>query len=97
MLGTQPAGRATARPMTGSAKQSIAPRKERMDCFVADAPRNDGLTLRAEIAATLVAAVTVHAHPGDPAGALDPLPGKARMIIQRRRRKPARVACPVSI
>jgi hypothetical protein len=28
--------------MTGSAKQSISPRKERMDCFVARAPRNDG-------------------------------------------------------
>jgi hypothetical protein len=27
--------------MTGSAKQSIAPRKESMDCFVASAPRND--------------------------------------------------------
>src|SRR5665213_2494023 len=31
--------------MTGSAKQSIAQQKERMDCFVASAPRNDsGLT-----------------------------------------------------
>src|SRR5882762_470675 len=49
--------------------------------------RNDGLTLRAEIAATLVAAVTVHAHPGDAAGALDPLPDKARKILQRRRSK----------
>jgi hypothetical protein len=29
----EPAGRAKARPMTGSAKQSISPRKERMDCF----------------------------------------------------------------
>jgi hypothetical protein len=28
-------GRANARPMTGSAKQSIAPQKEKMDCFVA--------------------------------------------------------------
>jgi hypothetical protein len=27
--------------MTGSAKQSFAPRKERMDCFVAFASRND--------------------------------------------------------
>jgi hypothetical protein len=26
---------AKRRPMTGSAKQSILPRKERMDCFVA--------------------------------------------------------------
>jgi hypothetical protein len=26
---------AQRRPMTGSAKQSISPRKERMDCFVA--------------------------------------------------------------
>src|SRR5258705_13753267 len=33
---------AKRRPMTGSAKQSIAPSKERMDCFVARAPRNDG-------------------------------------------------------
>src|SRR5882757_11558405 len=71
--------------MTGSAKQSIAPRKERMDCFVANAPRNDALTLRAEIGATLVAAVTVHAHPRDPAGALEPLPDKARKVLQRRR------------
>jgi hypothetical protein len=31
----EPTGRANARPMTGSAKQSIAPRKGRMDCFVA--------------------------------------------------------------
>src|SRR3977135_1522331 len=29
----EPTGRANARPMTGSAKQSILPRKERMDCF----------------------------------------------------------------
>jgi hypothetical protein len=31
----EPTGRANARPMTGSAKQSISRRKERMDCFVA--------------------------------------------------------------
>jgi hypothetical protein len=31
----EPTGRANARPMTGSAKQSISPSKERMDCFVA--------------------------------------------------------------
>src|SRR5438477_1336514 len=31
----EPTGRANARPMTGSAKQSISPRKGRMDCFVA--------------------------------------------------------------
>jgi hypothetical protein len=37
----EPPGRANARPMTGSAKQSISPRKGRMDCFVARAPRND--------------------------------------------------------
>src|SRR5450756_3002083 len=49
----EPTGRANARPMTGSAKQSIARHKERMDCFVASAfarrrasadksaPRND--------------------------------------------------------
>ncbi|HEY1637300.1 MAG TPA: hypothetical protein VGF62_02150 [Rhizomicrobium sp.] len=37
----EPTGRANARPMTGSAKQSIRPCKERMDCFVAYAPRND--------------------------------------------------------
>jgi len=28
-------------PMMASAKQSIVSRKERMDCFVAGAPRND--------------------------------------------------------
>src|SRR6266403_1687303 len=38
----EPTGRANARPMTGSAKQSILPSKERVDCFVASAPRNDG-------------------------------------------------------
>jgi hypothetical protein len=27
--------------IASEAKQSIAPRKERMDCFVASAPRND--------------------------------------------------------
>src|SRR5262249_3931529 len=31
----EPTGRAHARPMTGSAKQSIPPRGKRMDCFVA--------------------------------------------------------------
>src|SRR5258708_2043296 len=31
----EPTGRANARPMTGSAKQSISPRKGRIDCFVA--------------------------------------------------------------
>jgi hypothetical protein len=31
----EPTGRANTRPMTGSAKQSISPRKGRMDCFVA--------------------------------------------------------------
>src|SRR6266702_8887948 len=31
----EPTGRANARPMTGSAKQSISPREERMDCFAA--------------------------------------------------------------
>src|SRR5882757_10587217 len=35
----EPTGRANARPMTGSAKQSISPRKERMDCFAG--ARND--------------------------------------------------------
>src|SRR6266581_9041270 len=30
----EPTGRANARPMTGSAKQSISPRKGGMDCFV---------------------------------------------------------------
>jgi hypothetical protein len=37
----EPTGRANARPMTGSAKQSISLRKGTMDCFVASAPRND--------------------------------------------------------
>src|SRR5258708_1198838 len=47
---------AKRRPMINSTKQSISPRKERMDCFVASAfalsshggqvaPRNDGKTL----------------------------------------------------
>ena len=31
----EPTGRANARPLTGSAKQSMSPRKGRMDCFVA--------------------------------------------------------------
>ena len=39
----EPPGRANARPMTGSAKQSIFPRKETVDCFVASAPRNDDI------------------------------------------------------
>src|SRR5437762_2850257 len=34
----EPTGRANARPMTGSAKQSILLRKERMDCFGRSAP-----------------------------------------------------------
>src|SRR5260370_36093511 len=37
----EPTGRANARPMTGSAKQSIAPQGSKLDCFVAYAPRND--------------------------------------------------------
>jgi hypothetical protein len=37
----EPTGRANARPMTGSAKQSIRS-KGKVDCFVACAPRNDG-------------------------------------------------------
>src|SRR5258708_5055840 len=38
----EPTGRANARPMTGSAKQSIASSQcGGMDCFVAIAPRND--------------------------------------------------------
>jgi hypothetical protein len=28
--------------MTGSAKQSMSPHNRTLDCFVADAPRNDG-------------------------------------------------------
>jgi hypothetical protein len=31
--------------IASAAKQSMAPRKERMDCFVASAPRNDGSRL----------------------------------------------------
>jgi hypothetical protein len=38
----EPTGRANARPMRGSAKQSIAHRKASMDCFVAFAARNNG-------------------------------------------------------
>src|SRR5260370_34192310 len=37
----EPPGRANAGPMINSAKQSIAPQEESMDCFVAHAPRND--------------------------------------------------------
>src|SRR6202166_4380087 len=50
----EPTGRANARPMTGSAKQSISPRKERMDCFAALAmtvsycPRQNGLLKKLE-------------------------------------------------
>src|SRR5258707_4010041 len=36
----EPTGRANARPMTGSAKQSLGPLAE-LDCVVARAPRND--------------------------------------------------------
>jgi hypothetical protein len=38
----EPTGRANARPITGSAKQSICSLCGDMDCFVASAPRNDG-------------------------------------------------------
>jgi hypothetical protein len=38
----EPTGRANARPMTGSAKQSMAQQQRTLDCFVASAPRNDG-------------------------------------------------------
>jgi len=44
----EPTGRANARPtvIASEAKQSISPNKERLDCFVADAPRNDGTGYR---------------------------------------------------
>src|SRR6202034_2230480 len=34
----EPTGRASARPMTGSAKQSISPGARKVDCFVASLP-----------------------------------------------------------
>jgi hypothetical protein len=34
---------AKRRPMINSAKQSIAPQARKLDCFVASAPRNDGV------------------------------------------------------
>src|SRR5271156_4205904 len=37
--------------MTGSAKQSILQHEERMDCFVANAPRNDGWIQLRDLAA----------------------------------------------
>src|SRR6266851_9799316 len=53
-----PTGRANARPMTGSGKQSIR-REAGLDCFVACAPRNDGgafTTAAATVNATATAA-----------------------------------------
>jgi hypothetical protein len=48
----EPTGRANARPMTGSAKQSTSRRKERMDCFAA----RDGFSSAvARVAAVLAA------------------------------------------
>src|SRR5258707_9595656 len=38
----EPTGRANARPMTGSAKQSRLERRIKLDCFVACAPSTDG-------------------------------------------------------
>src|SRR5260370_33852798 len=63
----EPTGRANARPMTGSAKQSILHLGDRMDCFVAYAPRNDGRALH-------------HACSGDcdGSGGLDGLGGSSR-------------------
>jgi hypothetical protein len=37
--------------IASEAKQSMAPREERMDCFVARAPRNDGQTQIYDLAA----------------------------------------------
>jgi hypothetical protein len=37
----EPTGRANARPMTGSAKQSSQAAKKPLDCSAACAPRND--------------------------------------------------------
>src|SRR5882724_13718048 len=42
----EPPGRANARPMTGSAKQSMSPYKERMDCFAALAMTVEGVFTR---------------------------------------------------
>src|ERR1700716_3362871 len=50
----EPAGRANARPMTGSAKQSILPLRGEMDCFAALA-----MTTSARIRATRSLAMTV--------------------------------------
>ena len=47
----EPRGRANARPMTGSAKQSIERQKRKLDCFVANAPRNDGWIQLRDLAA----------------------------------------------
>jgi hypothetical protein len=37
---------AKRRPMTGSAKQSSTCIREKLDCFVASAPRKDGVTIK---------------------------------------------------
>src|SRR5258708_24592950 len=39
----EPSGRANTRPMLNSAKRSEVPGNADLDCFVARAPRNDGL------------------------------------------------------
>src|SRR6187200_2890345 len=67
----EPTGRANARPMTGSAKQSISPRKGRMDCF-----RLRSLSYGGQVVATLLGmtwTVRLHISMSSPANAGDPV------------------------
>jgi hypothetical protein len=50
----------TINVIASEAKQSIAPRKERMDCFVARAPRNDAERARSRIG--IIAMRLLHRH-----------------------------------
>jgi hypothetical protein len=76
----EPTGRANARPMTGSAKQSIEQQK-RMDCFVASAfarrrasadrsaPRNDGEAWLRDLAASFARGILLFSRPLQTKGA----------------------------
>ena len=60
---------AKRRPVTGSAKQSILTRHERMDCFVACAPRNDVRVLLRILAARFARGMPEISHPLQKKGA----------------------------
>src|SRR5260370_39007250 len=89
-LHCEPTDRANAPPMINSTKQSMATRNAGLDCFVANAPRNDGGN-------ALSTAYRRHDHPVAAAGAaIDFLAGTELQILAHAEpqfAEPRPVAC----